>query len=287
MTKGLNSIFNGFSKRAFDLFASALGLIVLSPLFALAAVLIKLEDSGPVFFVQKRVGKDFKPFDLYKFRTMRPDAHLRGLPLTVGDDPRITRVGRFLRKTKIGKLPQLINVLKGDMGIVGPMPEVERYVEIYKKDYERILKVRPGIMDLASIAYNDENEMLRDKEDPEGYYLNIILPDKIKLAKDYVKEGTFIDDLLLIAKTALKLLYPQRLITRLVDSLGRARKTAIIAIELSVFSVSNYLAFYIRFDGNIPSLEWELLLEFLPFLLAIRIAFLFGFSLDRALWRYA
>jgi lipopolysaccharide/colanic/teichoic acid biosynthesis glycosyltransferase len=142
-------------KRLFDIVASAAGLILLSPVMLLTALLIKLDSRGPVFFKQQRVGKGFRPFLIYKFRTMVEDAPQRGSSITVGADPRITRIGRFLRKTKFDELPQLINVLKGDMSLVGPRPEVPRYVEMFRDDYEEILRVRPGITDTASLKYED------------------------------------------------------------------------------------------------------------------------------------
>jgi lipopolysaccharide/colanic/teichoic acid biosynthesis glycosyltransferase len=140
-------------KRTFDIVAAALGVVILSPLLLMAAVLVKLSSPGPVFFQQERIGKGFRPFLIYKFRTMRPDAPATGMLITVGNDPRVTRIGRLLRKTKIDELPQLINVLKGDMSLVGPRPEVPKYVELFRADYDEILRVRPGITDLASLKY--------------------------------------------------------------------------------------------------------------------------------------
>ena len=158
-------------KRCFDGFFSAIGLLMLLPLFALVAILIKLDSFGPVFFVQKRIGRNLKPFNLYKFRTMVHDAPKKGLPITAGDDPRVTRVGKLLRKTKIDELPQIWNVLKGDMSLVGPRPEVRRYVSKYRKEYKEILKIRPGMTDVASLTYKNEEAILKDKKDPEEYYI--------------------------------------------------------------------------------------------------------------------
>ena len=140
-------------KRLFDFTASLLALVALSPLLLLIAVLIKLDSEGPVFYRQQRMGQGFRPFRILKFRSMRVEA---GRPLTAGEDPRITRVGRTLRRTKMDDLPQLINVLRGDMSLVGPRPEIRKYVEIYRDDYAKILRVRPGITDLASITYSDD-----------------------------------------------------------------------------------------------------------------------------------
>src|ERR1044071_5821776 len=146
-------------KRIFDFFVSTAGLIVLSPLFLLVAVLIKFDSAGPILFTQRRIGKQFRPFLIYKFRTMRVGAEAAA-SLTVGADPRITRVGKYLRASKIDELPQLFNVLQGDMSLVGPRPELPRYVELFRRDYEDILKVKPGLTDLASLKYSDEASIL-------------------------------------------------------------------------------------------------------------------------------
>jgi len=193
------------TKRAFDIAGAIFGLLLVIPVLGIAALLIKLDSEGPVFFRQERVGRGFKPFLIYKFRTMVQDASKKGLPLTVGNDPRITRIGRFLRKTKVDELPQLINVLKGDMSFVGPRPEVPKYVELFRSDYEEILKIRPGITDLASIKYRDEEAVLRKSADPEEEYVARILPDKITLAKEYIEKSSFFFDVALIAKTVSKL----------------------------------------------------------------------------------
>ena len=189
------------AKRAFDVSAAVAGLLCLSPLFLVVAVLIKLDSDGPVFFRQERMGRGLRPFFIYKFRTMVSDAPRRGGPLTFREDPRITRIGRFLRKTKIDELPQLINVLKGEMSIVGPRPEVRQYVEPFREDYEEILRVRPGITDLASLEYRDEAAILGTSHDPEEMYLTRILPMKVNLGKEYVRRSSMVFDLMLIFKT--------------------------------------------------------------------------------------
>src|SRR5207247_2420110 len=148
-------------KRAFDIVAATTALFILSPLLGLAALLIKLDSPGPVFFKQERIGRSFRPFWIYKFRTMMRDASTRGGLITVGEDRRITRVRRILRKTKIDEIPQLINILKGEMAIVGQRQEIRHYVELFRRDYEEILKVRPGLTDLASLKYRDEAALLR------------------------------------------------------------------------------------------------------------------------------
>src|SRR5215813_3343835 len=192
-------------KRMFDIVVSLIGLICLLPLLLLAAVLIKLDSTGPVFFRQTRMGTRFRPFNILKFRTMVQNSSTRGQAITVGDDPRITRVGWFLRKTKIDELPQLINVLRGEMTFVGPRPEVPQYVELFRKDYEEILKVRPGITDLASIKYRDEAALLGQSQNPEEEYVKHVLPDKISLGKEYIRCSSLAFDLTLIFKTFLRL----------------------------------------------------------------------------------
>jgi lipopolysaccharide/colanic/teichoic acid biosynthesis glycosyltransferase len=193
-------------KRMFDFAVAAVGLLVLSPLMLCAAFLIKVDSPGPIFFKQERVGKGFRPFLIYKFRTMVQDASQRGSSITVGADPRITRIGRFLRKTKFDELPQIINVLKGEMSLVGPRPEVAKYVELFRGDYEKILSIRPGITDLASIKYEDEADLLGRSANPEEEYLRRVLPDKLKLAKEYVNRSSFLFDARLILTTLPRLL---------------------------------------------------------------------------------
>jgi lipopolysaccharide/colanic/teichoic acid biosynthesis glycosyltransferase len=188
-------------KRLFDVVAAAAGLIVLGPLFAVVAVLIKWDSDGPVFFRQLRIGRHFRPFFIYKFRTMRSDAPATGAPLTVGDDARITRVGRWLRRAKLDELPQLINVLTGDMSLVGPRPEVERYVRLFRTEYAEILQVRPGITDIASLKYRGESALLARSPKPEEEYVTRILPDKLRLGQQYVRELSLARDVMLIART--------------------------------------------------------------------------------------
>jgi lipopolysaccharide/colanic/teichoic acid biosynthesis glycosyltransferase len=192
-------------KRLVDFAAAVAGLLVFWPLFAATALAIKLDSPGPVFFKQRRIGRHFKPFRIYKFRTMVVDAPRRGGLLTAGADPRITRVGRFLRKSKIDELPQLFNVLKGEMALVGPRPEVPKYVQFYRKDYEVILQIKPGITDLASLKYRNEASLLAQAQNPEQEYVGRVLPDKIRMAKEYIQHSSFLFDLKLVFKTIFKL----------------------------------------------------------------------------------
>jgi lipopolysaccharide/colanic/teichoic acid biosynthesis glycosyltransferase len=193
------------TKRFIDILVSLLGLVILSPIFILLAVLIKLDSRGPVFFRQERVGLGLRTFLIYKFRTMVQDAGSKGGLLTTGADPRITRFGGILRRTKMDELPQLINVLRGDMSLVGPRPEVRRYVDLFQHDYREILCMRPGITDLASLKYRDEASVLMLAADPEKEYVTRVLPDKIALAKEYVRRSSVLFDASLIFKTLLKI----------------------------------------------------------------------------------
>ena len=188
-------------KKLFDITASLFGIILLSPVFLLIAVWIKADSKGPVFYRQKRVGKDNSDFELIKFRTMRTGSD-KGSLLTVGGrDPRITRSGYYLRKFKLDELPQLFNILSGDMSFVGPRPEVRKYVDLYNDDQRKVLSALPGITDVASIKYRNENELLEQAADPEEYYINSVMPDKLKLNLDYISRRTFLSDMKVILKT--------------------------------------------------------------------------------------
>ena len=177
------------------------GLLCLWPAFLVIVVLIKLDSAGPAFFTQERVGRGFRPFWIYKFRTMVAKGATNGRPITCGNDPRITRIGRFLRRTKLDELPQLFNVLKGEMSIVGPRPELRQYVEYLRQDYVEVLSVRPGITDLASLKFRDEATLLGSAVDPEAFYRNQILPQKVTLAKQYIRGSSLTSDVALIIKT--------------------------------------------------------------------------------------
>jgi len=192
-------------KRGFDIVFSFLGLLVLSPLFLVISLLIKTGSTGPIFFKQVRVGKDGKEFKIVKFRTMEVGAEKKGKQLTVGQDRRITKEGRWLRKYKLDELPQLINVLVGEMSLVGPRPEVPKYVAYYNNYQRNILKVKPGITDLASIEFRSENEILGRSHDPEKTYIEEIMPAKFELNLKYIKNMSLFNDLKIILKTILVL----------------------------------------------------------------------------------
>lgn len=195
---------NKIIKRIFDFILSLMGIIVLSPVFIIVSIAIKIDSKGSILFLQKRVGQYGKEFNIYKFRTMVTDAEKLGKQITVGKDNRITKVGAFLRKFKIDELPQLFNVLKGDMSLVGPRPEVPKYVSLYNEEQRKVLEVRPGITDIASLRYKDENDILGKVDNPEEYYINVIMKDKLKLNLEYIEKNNIFFDIYLIIKTIIK-----------------------------------------------------------------------------------
>jgi lipopolysaccharide/colanic/teichoic acid biosynthesis glycosyltransferase len=194
------------AKRTLDVVASALGLLVLSPVFAVVAAIIKLDSPGPVFFRQTRVGRGGRPFRIYKFRSMVADAERAGTALTVRADPRITRVGGFIRRSKLDELPQLVNVLVGDMSIVGPRPEVPEYMQFYTPDQRAVLiAMRPGITDYAAILFRDESSLLDGERDPVDVYRRVIMPAKFACYERYSREIGVLNDLRVLVATALVL----------------------------------------------------------------------------------
>ena len=189
-------------KRLFDFITSFFGLILLAPIFVLIALWIKIDSRGPIFFRQERVGFQGEGFRIHKFRTMVLDAEKKGKQITVGADSRITTVGSFLRKYKLDEIPQLIDVLAGDMSLVGPRPEVSKYIDCYSDDEKfDVLSVKPGITDNASIEFRDESELLASSKDPEAAYINEVLPKKIALYRKYVRGRSFFGDVVIIFKT--------------------------------------------------------------------------------------
>ncbi|MCF8235997.1 MAG: sugar transferase [Bacteroidales bacterium] len=194
-------------KRIFDIFFAALGLLILFPLFLFLSIWIVLDSRGGVFYRQRRVGKNNRDFFLYKFRTMRPGSDSKGL-ITVGfRDPRVTRAGYFIRKYKLDELPQLINILKGDMSFVGPRPEVRKYVDLYDEEQLKVLQVRPGLTDYASLEYINESELLARSPDPDKTYIEEIMPAKLELNKKYIRGKSFTTDLNILWKTIYKIFH--------------------------------------------------------------------------------
>lgn len=188
-------------KRLFDIFFSLVGIILLSPFYLIAAVLITLDSKGGILFRQERVGKGGEIFKVFKFRTMRPDSFSKGA-LTVGSrDPRITKVGYYLRKYKLDELPQLFNVLFGDMSFVGPRPEVQKYTDLYTQEQRAVLSVKPGITDYASIKFRNENDLLSASDDPEKLYIEEIMPEKLALNMKYINDNSVLKDIRIIFDT--------------------------------------------------------------------------------------
>lgn len=189
------------AKRAFDLAGAVLGLVVVAPLLVAIALLIRLFDGGPVLYRQSRVGRDGRLFRLWKFRSMTDGAERAGPPLTVGRDLRITRIGRWLRRSKLDELPQLVNVLRGEMSLVGPRPEVPRYVARYDAQQRRVLRLRPGITDPGSMCFPDEAEVLARAADPERAYVEQVMPEKLRVSLEYADRATLGTDLLVLFRT--------------------------------------------------------------------------------------
>ncbi len=194
-------MYRAFGKRLFDIIATTIGMLLLAPIMLIIILWIKFSSKGPLLYVQKRVGKNFKEFDLYKFRSMVVDADRNGLSITSGDDSRITKVGKIIRRTKIDELPQLFNVLKGDMSLVGPRPEVMKFVAQKKEEYIKVLSVKPGITDTAAIEFRDEESIMEQYDDKEDAYIKYVLPRKIKLYYMYIENITFVNDVRLILQT--------------------------------------------------------------------------------------
>lgn len=206
-------------KRILDLLLVIPGIVLLLPFFVLIAILIKIDSRGTVFYRQERMGYKFHPFRIYKFRTMFEGSDKKGPQITSGGDSRVTKVGRFLRALKLDEFPQILNVLRGEMSLVGPRPEMRKYVEAFRREYETILKVKPGITDLSSIVFRNEETLLGEQDNPEEYYINEHLPNKIELAERYVKERSSLKDIRLILLTIKSILKGERIDLTTIDSI--------------------------------------------------------------------
>ena len=191
-------------KRIFDLISSSIVLVLLTPVLFLISLLIILDSKGGPFYIQFRIGQNGIPFGLYKFRSMRIDTE--GLKITVGKDPRITKIGSIIRKYKLDELPQLINIIKGEMSVVGPRPETPNYVELYSEEQKKVLKVKPGLTDYASLYYIDESRILSERDNPEKAYVEEVMPAKLMLNQKYIQDASFWIDMKIIFKTIFKIL---------------------------------------------------------------------------------
>jgi len=269
-------------KRIFDIAIACLGLILFLPVFAIIAI-INGKSYGEVFSKEKRIGRNFRPFTQYKFRTTQ--AEERGEVARILSPDRVRGVGKLLRRTKIEEIPLLWNVLRGDMSIVGPRPGAEKYVNLFKEDYKEILKIRPGITDIFSATFNDGD--YKKENMAEEYYIPVLMPEKLKLAKDYARKASLKSDLKLIILTLVRIYYPYTAIDRISKALSPYRRYVVISAQILIAMAANYLAFLIRFEGNIPAYHFGLFLRYLPLLILIRIVFLFAFKLDKGLWQYA
>ena len=188
-------------KRIFDIFFAFIGIVFLTPFFLIISLLIIIDSKGGIFYKQERIGRHGSMFKVFKFRTMRPDSFSKGA-LTVGSrDPRITNIGYYLRKYKLDELPQLFNVLFGDMSFVGPRPEVKKYTDLYNEEQKKVLSVRPGITDYASIKFRNENDLLSETDEPEKLYIDVIMPEKLKLNMQYIQDNSVFKDIRIIFVT--------------------------------------------------------------------------------------
>ena len=255
-------------KRLFDVLCAGVGLAVLFPLGVLLALVIKLSDGGPIFYRQVRVGRFGKPFRILKFRSMVVNADRLGLPLTKGEDGRITRIGRLLRRTKLDELPQLWNVLVGEMSFVGPRPEVPKYVERYSPEQRQILQLRPGITDMASMLFRNEAELLRGTGDVEGFYLRYCLPKKIELNLAYAERANVVQDIWIILQT----LCPYWVGVLVMYGLGLV--------------ASLWMAYQLRFDFQLDASGYRRLLSFLPWIVLPQLVLLFWRGELRGLLSY-
>ncbi|MBE0542917.1 MAG: sugar transferase [Verrucomicrobia bacterium] len=256
------------AKRLFDVALASFGLLLLLPVGLLIALLIKLADGGPVFYRQVRIGQFGRPFPIWKFRSMVRDADKLGLPVTRQGDARITRIGRLLRRTKLDELPQLWNVLVGEMSFVGPRPEVARYVEHYTPEQREILRLKPGITDLASVLFRNEEELLRGSKDVEGFYVQHCLPKKIDLNRRYAERASLLQDIWIIVQT----LCPYWL--------------GVLAVYGITLTASLFLAYQLRFDFDLPRQDFDDFLRVLPWMVTPQLVLLFWRGQFRGLLSY-
>jgi lipopolysaccharide/colanic/teichoic acid biosynthesis glycosyltransferase len=270
-------------KRCFDICLSLVGLIILCPFFLAIAILIKLDSRGPVFFRHIRIGKSSRPFQMLKFRTMMETKHWTGPTLAPKNDPRVTTFGSILRRFKINELPQLINVLKGDMSFVGPRPEVAEFVGLYGIEAKKILSVRPGIVGPSQIRMRNEEELYPQGIDPKKYYTKYILPKKLKIDLDYVNSQSFLRDLKYLV---------QGIMITITGAISRrhlfenAQQIAVFSCDTFICAFSYFLAFFLRMEGEFPPAIRVILLNTLPYVVTVRMFTFMYFGLYSSLIPY-
>ncbi|MGH9701978.1 MAG: sugar transferase, partial [Candidatus Acidiferrales bacterium] len=278
-------------KRIFDLVLAGFGLVITSPLFLLCAVLVGLNDKGPIFFCHTRVGQHGKTFRLYKFRTMRVSESGAGPQITVRGDWRVTTAGRFLRWTKIDELPQLLNVLRGEMSLVGPRPETPEHVAAYDQIQSAILRLKPGITGVSALCFVDEETLLAEQADPEEFYLDFLMPRKLQYELGYLESLDFFADLKLIARTGLALLNPFRdmrtpAAEAITARLNSCKKAAQFAVDAGIFSGSLGLAYLIRFEGWPHGADAAQFMFWLAILPIARLVVNRAYGIYRFIWRF-
>ena len=294
-------------KRIVDIFGAGFFLFLCAPILAFLAILIKVDSKGPVFFRQLRIGKKFRPFTRYKFRTFIHDESQAPNGFDKKELPKYTKLGRIIRQYKLHELPQLFNVLKGDMSLVGPRPELACYVEKFRDDYQEILSLRPGLMDLTFLTYSEDQSPIEksNTKSPISKDKNIdkALPEKIKLAKLYLEHASVLFDLAIIGQTLLSMLGLRSVLLKMRPSksspeLGlfydssalnyilRHRRILVVLFDLGLIALANYLAFWLRFDGQITEDGFRLFTDMLPWLIVIRGISFMLFNLNEGLWRY-
>jgi lipopolysaccharide/colanic/teichoic acid biosynthesis glycosyltransferase len=270
-------------KRIFDIILSLIGLIILCPFFLAIAILIKLDSRGPVFYSQTRIGKNGKPFEMLKFRTMVEAKHWTGPPLSPMNDPRVTGFGAILRRFKINEFPQLINVLKGEMSFVGPRPEVPEFVKLYNEEQARVLSVRPGIVGPTQIYMRNEEELYSEGVNPQQHYIEEIMPKKLEIDLAYISNRSFLKDIGYVLWGVM---------ITITGALNRrhffenAEQLVAFVCDALVCAFSYYLAYFLRMEGTFPAVEMNILLHTLPYVVLARMLAFTSFGLYGTLIRY-
>jgi len=257
--------------RGFDILLSMIGIILLFPFFLVVAILIKLDSSGPIFFRQVRMGKDGRPFQLIKLRTMTDANQWTGPPLSPKNDPRVTTFGAILRRFKANEFPQLINVLKGDMSLVGPRPEVPEFVSLYGTEEQKILTVRPGIVGPSQVQMRNEEDLYTEGMDPKEYYINHILPKKLKIDLEYVNQRSFAKDLMYLAQGILITITGAITRRHLFEN---AEQIALFFCDGLICAFSYFLAYFLRVEGEVLPIHRAMMLQTLPFVIVARMSVL-------------